>query len=90
MPSEASDEGGEQGIFWVGDSLMFGHNGGDPGTYCELRYDKFNQFGFVMMLNADDTLDALDQQDAEELEALMSLLANIVYRRGLTMANGGD
>jgi CubicO group peptidase (beta-lactamase class C family) len=78
---------GHQGVFWTNDGFMFGHNGGDPGTNSDMRYDQYHEVGFTLMYNFDDSLDELeDDEDAEdEFSSQMDLLSHLVYRRGLSL-----
>ncbi len=75
---------GQQGVFWTRDNFMFGHNGGDPGTFSEMRYDQYHNMGLVIMLNLTDE-DDLDEEQAEEFSKQLDILTHLIYRRGLSL-----
>ena len=83
LTEHISDEGGAQGAFWVNNGLFVGHNGSDPGTDSELRFDSHNDFGFIVMTNGNDVLDI----QAKEFEFARIYLNHLVYYRGLTIKN---
>ena len=39
------------GIFWSVSGNRIGHNGGDPGAACLIRFDAEKQIGWIMMMN---------------------------------------
>jgi CubicO group peptidase (beta-lactamase class C family) len=83
----SSDEGSIQASFWIKDNFMFGHNGSDPGTDTEFRYDMHNNLGIIMLQNGNNELDDLEGEALMQYENSMIILKSLIYRRGLTLKN---
>ena len=49
--------GENQGIFWFLDGNTIKHDGSDPGTTCNLQFDKNGHSGYLLMTNMDATTD---------------------------------
>ncbi|WP_179957436.1 serine hydrolase [Exilibacterium tricleocarpae] len=71
---------GSQGIFWVNDGFLFGHDGSDPGATTQMFYDQYHDMGFVLLVNVSDLMD-----DNKALERRLRALVRLVYRRGLAL-----
>ena len=78
---------GHQGIFWVNDDFMFGHDGSDPGTVAEMRYDQYNDMGLVLMFNRNDGVSELLGEEPDDIDIVdpLGLLYHLAYRRGLSL-----
>lgn len=78
-----------QRLFWVNDGFVFGHRGGDPGTYSQLTYDQYNGLGLIMLMNISDTIGEVVADDSNEFSNAfkhqLHLLNHLTYRRGLTL-----
>ena len=77
---------GHQGITWVNDDFLFGHDGGDPGTLTDMQFDQYRKMGFVILWNISDDLEQLDTDEQTVFNAAISELQHLVYRRGVTLA----
>ncbi len=85
--SDVPNSEGQQGMFWTNDNLMFGHNGGDPGTTSIMRYDKHNNLGVAVMFNFTPDEDD-DSDEADEINDQLNRLFHLTYRRGLSVKAG--
>lgn len=45
------------GVFWFLESGMIQHDGSDPGTTCDLRFDQAGNAGYFLMTNMDASID---------------------------------
>ncbi|MEM1319637.1 MAG: serine hydrolase domain-containing protein [Bacteroidota bacterium] len=68
------------GIFWFLDGDQIRHDGADPGTTCDLRFDKSGQSGYLLLTNMDASTDE-HQQDWDQLfpkiqQAITTFLQN--------------
>jgi hypothetical protein len=75
---------GRQGMFWSGDDFMFGHSGGDPGTYAQMVFDRQNKMGMVFMFNLSAMEGSIDEL---ELTESTNALNHLMYRYGLSLSN---
>jgi CubicO group peptidase (beta-lactamase class C family) len=50
-----------QGIFWFLNGNYIKHNGSDPGTTCNLQFNKDGNSGYFLMTNMDASTDTHDQ-----------------------------
>ncbi|MEM9921948.1 MAG: serine hydrolase domain-containing protein, partial [Bacteroidota bacterium] len=48
--------GDNQGIFWVLKDGKIMHNGSDPGTTCDLQFQKTGDSGYILLTNMDATI----------------------------------
>jgi CubicO group peptidase (beta-lactamase class C family) len=46
-----------QGVFWFLDDDLIRHDGSDPGTTCNLLFDKTSDSGYLLMTNMDASTD---------------------------------
>ena len=80
--TEVLNENDKQGVFWYWQGPYVGHNGGDPGTYAIMQYNKSTESGIVILMNGEDGYLGENQVD-ELIIPLMSTL----YRYGLRAAH---
>ncbi len=46
-----------QGVFWFLEDDLVKHSGSDPGTTCNLQFDKATDSGYLLMTNMDTSTD---------------------------------
>ena len=78
-------EEGWTGMLWNNDGFMYGHSGGDPGAVARMRYDQFNELGFVYMYNINDILGTFDAEQLNRFHSQMRKLSALIYKRGLSL-----
>lgn len=49
--------GENQGVFWVLNEELIGHDGSDPGTTCDLQFDETGTVGYLLLTNIDVSTD---------------------------------
>jgi hypothetical protein len=54
IPSALGDN---QGVFWVINQGQIGHDGSDPGTTCDLQFDRTGTTGYLLLTNMDASTD---------------------------------
>jgi CubicO group peptidase (beta-lactamase class C family) len=50
-----------QGVFWFLDDQLIRHDGSDPGTACNLLFDKATDSGYLLLTNMDASTDAHEE-----------------------------
>lgn len=53
--------GDNQGIFWFLDGDKIKHDGSDPGTTCNLQFDRSGEWGYFLLTNMDASTSIHDQ-----------------------------
>jgi CubicO group peptidase (beta-lactamase class C family) len=73
-----SDVGENQGIFWLLKNNQIKHDGSDPGTTCNLQFDKNGHSGFLLLTNMDASTNEHANSYFELSEKIENALINFI------------
>ncbi|MCB0662887.1 MAG: beta-lactamase family protein, partial [Saprospiraceae bacterium] len=74
-----SDVGENQGIFWFLKNNQIKHDGSDPGTTCNLQFDKNGQSGFLLLTNMDASTNDHANSYFELSEKIENAVTNFIH-----------
>ena len=76
VPAEVGEN---QGIFWFLKEDYIQHDGSDPGTTCNLQFDRMGETGYLLLTNMDASIDEhilAYFQLADEIDKVISVFLN--------------
>jgi CubicO group peptidase (beta-lactamase class C family) len=73
-----SDLGENQGIYWLLNGNLVKHDGSDPGTTCNLHFDKNGHSGFLLLTNMDASTNEHSNSYFELSEKIENAITNFI------------
>lgn len=72
LPGNLADN---QGIFWFLEDGLISHDGSDPGTTCDLRFDESGTTGSILLINMDASTDEHEEAYIHLATAILSAIS---------------
>lgn len=72
LPAYAGDQ---QGVFWFFEDGMISHDGSDPGTTCDLRFDEAGTTGAILLVNMDASTDEHEEAYIHLATAILTAIS---------------